>query len=80
MPNIKAEINKHNKNTLEKAQQKHPDTQLCNCTKRKLCPLNGQCLTDSIFYNANITGSVPGYRRKVYLAVSEAIFKVRYGD
>ena len=30
MPNIKAEINKHNKSTLEKAQEKHPDTQLCN--------------------------------------------------
>ena len=26
MSNIKAEIHKHSKNTLEKAQQKHPDT------------------------------------------------------
>ena len=30
MSNIKAEIHRHNKNNLEKAQQKHPDTQLCN--------------------------------------------------
>ena len=34
MPNIKAEIHKRNKNILEKAQQKHPDTQHCNCTKK----------------------------------------------
>ena len=27
MPNVKTEIHKHNKNILEKAQQKHPDTQ-----------------------------------------------------
>ena len=46
MPNIKAEIQGHNKNTLEKAQQKHPDTQLCNCPNKKQCPLDGQCLTE----------------------------------
>ena len=39
MPNVKAEIHKHNKKTLEKTQQKHPDTQLCNCTNKKRCPL-----------------------------------------
>ena len=44
MPNIKVEIHKPNKNTLEKAQQKHPDTQLCNCTNKKQCSLNGKCL------------------------------------
>ena len=40
MLNIKAEIHKHNKNTLEKAQTKHPNTQLCNSTNKKQCPLN----------------------------------------
>ena len=40
MSNIKARINKYNKNTLEKAQQKHTDTQLCKCTNKKQCPLN----------------------------------------
>ena len=38
MPNIKAEIHTHNKNSLEKAQQKHPDTQLCNYKNKKQCP------------------------------------------
>ena len=70
MPNIKAEIRKHNKNTLE-VQQKHPDTR---------CPLNGQCLIESIVYQANITGNIPGYKEKVYLSVSETTFKVYYGN
>ena len=80
MSNIKAEIHKHSKNTLEKAQQKHPDTQLCNCTNKKQCPLNGQCLTESIVYQPNITADIPGYKEKVYLGVSETTFSVCYGD
>ena len=61
MPNIKAEIHKHNKNSLEKVQQKHPDTQLSNYKNKKQCPLNGQCVTGSIVYQANITANIPGY-------------------
>ena len=78
MPNIKAEIQKHKKNTLEKAKQKHPDTQLCNCTNKKQCPLNRQCLNESIVYQANITAHIPGYKVKVYLGVFETTFKVHY--
>ena len=36
MPNIKAEIHKHNKYILEKAHQKYPDTQLCNSAALQL--------------------------------------------
>ena len=80
MQNIKVEIRKHNKNILENAQQNHADTQLCNCSNKKQCPLNGQCLTESIVYQANITANIPGYKEKVYLGVSETTFKVRYGN
>ena len=79
-PNIKAEINKHNKNTLKKAQQRHPDTQLCNCTNKRQCPLNGQCLTESFVYQANNTANISGYKEKVYLGVSETTIKVRCGN
>ena len=81
MSNIKAEMHKHKKNILvEKAQQSNPDTQLCNCANKKQCPLNGQCLTESIVYQANITANIPGYKEKVYLGASETTFKVRYGN
>ena len=78
MLNIKVEIHKHNKNTLEKAQQKHPDTQLCNCTNKMQCLLNGQCLTESTVYQANVMANFPGYKENVYLGVSETTFKVCY--
>ena len=48
MVNLK-QTNKHKKNTLEKPQQKHPDTQLCNCTNKKQCPSKDQYLTESNF-------------------------------
>ena len=67
MPNIKAEIDKHNKNILEKAQQKNPDTHLCNCANKKQCPLNGQCLTVSIVYQANITANTLVIKKKFTL-------------
>ena len=80
LPNIKPELQKHSKNTLEKAQQKHPDTQPCNCANKKQCPLNGQCITESIVCQANITVNIRGYKEKVYLRVPETILKVRYGN
>ena len=78
MPNIKHEIHRHSKNTLEKAKQKHPDTQLCNCINKKQCPSNGYCLTESSFYHANITVNIRGYKEKVQLGVSKRTFKVWY--
>ena len=78
--NIKAQIHKHNKKTLEKNQQKHPDTHLRNCTNKKQCPLNGQCLTNSIVYQANITANIPGYKEKVYIGVSKTTYKLCHGN
>ena len=43
---------------------------------KKQCPLNGQCLTESIFYQANITANISDYKETIYLGVSQ----VRYGN
>ena len=80
MPNFKKEIQKHNKAVLEKAQQKHADTQLCNCTNKRQCHLNGQLLTESIVYQAKIIATIPGFKVKVYIGVFKATFKVRFGN
>ena len=70
------EIHKHNKNTLEKTQQKYPDTQPCNCTNKKQCLFNGQYLTEGIVFQANILANISGYKEKVCLGVSKTTFKV----
>ena len=81
MPNIKAEINKRSKNTLQTFQQKYPDIQLSNCTNKKQWQtLNGQSLTDSIFYQANMTANNTGYKEKVYFRVFETALEARYGN
>ena len=80
MPKIKAEIHKHNKIILKKDKRKHPDTQLYSCTNEKQSPLNEKCLTESIVYQANIATKILCYQGKVYLGVSESIFKVRFGN
>ena len=54
IPNFKAEIIKHNKNTLENPRQKHPETQLCKCITKNQFPFNEQYLTGSFVYHANI--------------------------
>ena len=70
----KTRINKRNKNIIEKGHQKRPDTQLCKCTNKNQCPLNEQHLTESIFYQVNITANIPGYKAKGYLGVSKTTF------
>ena len=80
MASIKAEIHKHNKNTLEKTQQKHTDTQLCKCTNKKQCSLNGKSLTENIVYQANVTANIPGNKENVYLGVSKTTYDIRYGN
>ena len=78
MANIKAKIHKPNKNTLEKAQQKHIDTQLCNCTNKWQCPLNGQCLTESIVYQAS-RQTIMVIKKNFTLVYPKNRFKVCYG-
>ena len=80
MPNIKAKIHKHNKSTLEKSQQNIEIASSATVQIKKQCPLNVQCLTESIAYRANIPANLPGYKEKVYHGVSETTFEVRYSN
>ena len=75
-----AKINKHTKKTLQKAQEKHPDSKLCNCTNKKQCPLNGQCLTKSIVYQINITANIPGYKRNITLVYHKGHLEFNNGN
>ena len=60
MPNIQTKIHEHKKNSIEKAQQKNPETLLCKYTNKKQCLLDGQCVTESVVYQANIKTNIPG--------------------
>ena len=54
--NISHIIKGHNKQILEKFNNSYqPSTKNCNCRVKASCPLNGDCLSKSIVYNAKIT-------------------------
>ena len=52
-PNLKKIISAHNSGILNKMQPKE-DERTCNCNKNDTFPLNGQCLTKNIVYQATV--------------------------
>ena len=54
---------------------------LCNCSpaNRNNCPLNGQCLLQSLVYRADVTTDRPDEHRFYFGLVSNS-FKARYGN
>ena len=79
MKNIKSIINNHNKSVLKQNINKNQQ-QKCNCTKKDQCPLNGECLTSNIVYEANVTSKENKTQSKLYIGVSETPFKKRYAN
>ena len=52
MKNIKSHIDKHNRALL--APKKPENKKTCNCRKKSECPMNGECLTEAIVYQADV--------------------------
>ncbi|KAL5022264.1 hypothetical protein ScPMuIL_001419 [Solemya velum] len=52
MPNLSSTIKAHNSDISNSGGEK--THQPCNCRKKDLCPLNGECQTDNIVYNAEV--------------------------
>ena len=57
MPNIKSIIASHNKTVLSNYTSTPATEHVkeCNCSKKEQCPLDGQCLTNNIVYQAIVT-------------------------
>ena len=51
-PNIASMISRRNKKLLAPSK---PDERLYSCTKGKICPLQGKCLSKGIIYQATVT-------------------------
>ena len=75
MENMSQIIKAHNKNITNNHQEKPPIA--CNCRKKNLCPLDGNCQTSSIIYNAQVTSTSPN-SEKHYIGLTENTFKQRY--
>ena len=78
MPNIKTEINAHNREILRSTPSKN--TKHCNCQQKENCPMNGACLKESLVYYATISCNDKNYQSKLYKETCERSFKKRHSN
>ena len=74
MPSMKNVIRKHNSKTMEN--RKPTDSKSCNCRQKSDCPLNQNCLSECLVYNAVLNTSTT----KNYYGTSEKSFKEIYNN
>ena len=49
----------------------------CNCRNKESCPLQNQCLTPKVIYEATVVNNSDD-KNRVYIGTSDATFKERY--
>ncbi|GFO44660.1 inositol hexakisphosphate and diphosphoinositol-pentakisphosphate kinase 2 [Plakobranchus ocellatus] len=76
MPNVKSIITAHNKSVLAQKNTRAESTAQCNCRDRKACPLENNCLQDSIIYQATVTQK--DNQIDTYIGMTENTFKTRF--
>jgi hypothetical protein len=79
MPNMKQIISTHNKSTMKAVKTEEPTqiTRNCNCRKQQTCPLEGNCLTSEVVYQATVTRQ-DNLKEETYLGLTENSFKTRF--
>ena len=75
MPNIASIIKAHNKQISTSGTGTDPIT--CNCRKKDLCPLQGNCQATNIIYNAEVKEN---NNSQLYIGLTEPPFKLRYNN
>ena len=79
MPNVKSTIDAHNKCLLKQPNSREAisDANLCNCRKKEDCPLENQCLTKGIVYQATVTTEQGS---ECYVGLTDTDFKSRFAN
>ena len=80
MPNVKNVIDGHNKKIRDeskKNKEQESQEKTCNCRKPADCPLNGQCLTKSVIYQATVTTEDDG-SKETYIGLTKNTFKEQF--
>ena len=75
MPNIKNTIEAHNTRLMSKDRQ--TATPPCNCRNKNECPLNGECRSKEIVYQATV---VSENKEETYIGATATEFKQRYAN
>ena len=76
MPNLKQNIDGHNKSILHK---KIVPPRSCNCRVKTECPMSGNCLKESVVYRATVS-TEDHHPPQTYVGLTENSFKTRYSN
>ena len=74
MPSMKNVIQKHHSKVME--DPKPTNNKTCSCRQKSDCPLNQNCLSECLVYNAVVNTSTT----KNYYGTCEKSFKDRYNN
>ena len=74
MPSMKNIIQKHNSKLME--DPKPTNNKICSCQQKSGCPLNQNCLSECLVYNAVVNTSTT----KNYYGTCEKSFKEKYNN
>ena len=74
MDNMQSIINKHNKKVTSIDTKPNAQDQ-CNCRDKDQCPIDNNCLTSAVIYNARVT---TGDTTNNYIGLTEGTFKQRF--
>jgi hypothetical protein len=77
-PNLKKIISSHNTKILQKSEKQAEIS--CNCVQKEKCPLNGECLTDNLIYQASVVTAQPNPETHTYIGLTANQFKSRLGN
>ena len=77
MPNMKAILSRHNAQVLKQTDNPEPEPG-CNCRGGPAtCPLDGQCQTKELVYQATVTRTDTG-QVETYTGLTGGTFKIRF--
>ena len=80
MPNI-ANIMKQRNEQLLREESDMAEERLCNCENTNTCPLNGECLTPSLVYTANVRYTEENLPKlAMYHGSTAGPFKTRWSE
>lgn len=79
MTNIKQAISAHNSKILSN-EETTTNKAGCNCRDKTLCPLIGNCLANSVIYQATVTTNNVTKPAQTYVGLTEGTFKKRYSN
>ena len=77
MPNMQQIISSHNKSIIDvkNSADQEISKKKCNC-RSQICPLKGNCLVESVVYQATV--KTPGKKDETYVGLTEGTFKTRF--